>query len=306
MNIKEIMLAYLAKQLGITEDAAAELLYKTSEDDKDELVLKPDALKTLLAKDKERVKSLKSTEVDETKIYDKAYAAAKKDILPKAEKKLAEKYGIEGTEFKLDKLVEDIVAKQTEGLKGDALDEDTVKKHPAYLALERSSKLEVETLTTKHADEVKTIRADYAKTETLGTVKGKVLDLFDGLKPILSKDATKAANQRSDFADKFANYDYQKQEDGSYLILNAEGKRLEDDHGNPLALKDIVQRDAAKFYDFAVQDPKGSAGNGDGSGNGQGGAVTVPTNEDEYNMAILNAATSEERETITAAYEAAK
>ena len=307
MNIKEILLGYLAKQLGITEDAAAELLYQKSEDDENKEVLKDNALQLLLEKDKERVAAIKSTAVDKTKVYDEAYADAKKKVLAKAEKSLAKKYGIEGEEFKLDTLVADIIAKETEGLKSEGeLTEDAVKKHPAYLALERNRNEEINRLNTEHEDEVKKIRADYAKTETLGEVKGKVLTIFDGLKPVLSKDATKAANQRTDFAERFANYDYEKQQDGSYLVLDAEGKRIEDGHGNPISLDKLVERDAGRYYDFAVQDPKGSAGNGDGSGNGDGGKVTVPTSEDEYNMAIINATTAEEREAITAAYESAK
>lgn len=306
MDINEILLGYLAKQYGITEDAAAELLYQTSEDDKDKKVLKKDALQILLDKDKERVDNLKTTAVDKTKIYDDAYADAKKKILAKAEKALAKKYGIEGEEFKLETLVADIIAKETEGLKGDKLDENAVKKHPVYLALERERNEEVERLTNDHTAEVEKIRADYARTEVLGDVKGKVLTIFDGLKPVLSKDATRAANQRSDFADRFANYSYEKQDDGSYLVLDSDNKRIEDGHGNPISLDKLVERDAAKYYDFAVQSPKGGAGNGDGSGNGDGGKVVVPTSEDEYNMAIINASTAEEREAITAAYEAAK
>lgn len=302
MNINELLLSYLAKQLGISEDAAAELLYQKSEDENAKPVLKDDALQTLLAKDKERVTALKSTEVDETAIYDKAFIAAKKEILPKAEKALAKKYGIEGDSFKLNDLVKTIVAKETEGLKGDGvITEDVVKKHPAYLRLERESTDAVTTLKATHETEVSQIRADYARTETLGDVKSKVLSIFDGLKPVLSKDSTRAANQRSDFAERFAAYTYEKQEDGSYLALNGEGKRIEDDHGNPISLDKLVERDAGKYYDFAKQDAKGAAGNG---GDGSGGKVTVPTSEDDYNMQILNANSPEERASITAAYEA--
>lgn len=306
MNINEIMLAYLAKQLGITEDAAAELLYKPSEEDENKKVLREDALQTLLAKDQERVTAIKSTAVDKTQIYDEAYADAKKKVLGKAEKALAKKYGIEGEDFKLDTLVADIVTKQTEGLKGDGqLTEDAVKKHPTYLALERTRNEELENLKTEYETQVKTIRADYEKTETLSDVKSRVLTIFDDLKPILSKTAVKAAKQRSDFAERFANYEYQKKEgEEGYLVLDAKGKRVEDGHGNPISLDKLVEREASNFYDFMIQDPKGSAGNGsEGGGNGK---ITVPTSEDEYNMAIINATSPEERQSITEAYTASK
>lgn len=305
MNEKEILLSFLAKQYGMTEEAAAELLYTKSEDDDTKTVLKENALQDLLAKDKERVKSLKSNALDKTAIYDEAYNDAKKKVLGKAEKALAKKYGIEGEDFKLNSLVEDIVARETEGLKGDnTITEDKVKKHPTYLALERTKAEEIETLTNTHQDEVKKIQADYLRTETLGTVKGKVLSFFDGLKPVLSKDATRAANQRNDFATRFNSFNYEKDGD-KYLMLDSEGKRMEDAHGNPIYLDKFVEAEAAKLYDFKVQDPKGGAGNGSGGASG-GSKVTVPTNEDEYNMAIINATTSEEREAIVAAYEANK
>lgn len=306
MNEKEILLSFLAKQYGMTEDAAAELLYTKSEDDDTKTVLKENALQDLLAKDKERVKTIKTTAVDKTAIYDEAFNDAKKKVLGKAEKALAKKYGIEGEEFKLDTLVADIVTKQTEGLKGDnMITEDKVKKHPTYLALERSKTEELEALTNTHKSEVEKIQADYVRTETLGDVKGKVLGYFDGLKPVLSKDVTRAANQRSDFADRFSNYNYEKDGD-KYLMLDSDNKRMEDEHGNPIYLDKFVQNEASKIYDFAVQSPKGGAGNGDGSGGASGGKVTIPTSEDEYNTAIFNATTTEERTAITEAYEASK
>lgn len=305
MDEKEILLSFLAKQYGMTEEAAAELLYTKSEDDDTKTVLKENALQDLLAKDTERVKTLKSNALDKTAIYDEAFNDAKKKVLGKAEKALARKYGIEGDDFKLNSLVEDIVAKETEGLKGDnTITEDTVKKHPTYLALERTKVEEIERLTNTHQDEVKKIQADYIKTETLGTVKGKVLSFFDGLKPVLSKDSNRAANQRTDFASRFDSFNYERDGD-KFLMLDGEGKRMEDAHGNPIYLDKFVEAEASKLYDFQVQSPKGGAGNGDGSGGNGGSKVTVPTNEDEYYMAIINATSSEEREAITAAYDEA-
>lgn len=303
MDIKEILLKLVAKQNGISEDAAAELLYQKSEDDDTVMVLKKDALKTLLEKDKDRVAKLKTTEVDKTKIYDEAYADAKKEILPKAEAKLAKKYGIEGDSFKLDKLVADIVSKETEGLQGDKLDENAVKKHPLYLTLERESKEAIESLTATHEEALNKVKSDYTRTETVTDVKGKVLSFFDKLNPVLSSDAKKAVNQREDFATSFSNkYNYEKQEDGSYLVLEGD-KRVEDEHGTVLTLDKLVERDASRTFDFAVQNPKGGAGNEDGSG--KGGKIDIPESEDAYNDAILEANTPEERAEITAAYEAA-
>lgn len=305
--LETILLKYLAKQHGITEEQAAELLYQQSEDGEglDKTKLKEDALQGLLSKDQERVTALKGT-VDKTAVFDEAYAKAKKEVLAKEEKKLAKKYGIEEDNLKLDKLVDSIVNKQVEAAAADGeLTDDKVKTHPTYLALERSKTEDIESLTTKHEAEVKKIQDGYARTEALTTVKGKVLTYFDDLKPVLSKDGAKAANQRQVFANMFEAYEYQTEEGQDEPLVLKDGKRLEDAHGNPISLKALVQNTAEQYYDFAVQDPKGNAGNGGGAG-GSGGGISVPKNEDEYNTAIFNANSPEERMAIADAWEASQ
>lgn len=301
MDVYKLLLAYYAKQHSITEEAAADLLFEPSEDGETARTPKKDALQSILASDQERIAKIKTAAADTTEAYNKAYADAKKDILPKIESKLAKKYGIEGDDFKLETLVEDIVAKQTEGLKGDpnTLDEKTVKKHPAYLALERTRNEEIENLTAEHKAAMEAKDAGYAKTELLGTVVNLATPIFDGLKPILTGTAAKAAVQRENFLNGLkSKYDFQKQEDGSILITDLNGNRIEDGHGNTMSLKALVARDAATQFDFAVQDPKGGTGNEGGTG------ITVPKSKEDYELAILNSTTTEERQAIAAAYDA--
>ena len=75
---------------------------------------------------------------------------------------------------------------------------------------------------------------------------------------------------------------------------------------NPIYLDKFVELEASKLYDFAVQSPKGGAGNGGGPGGDGGSKLVVPTSEEAYSMAIIEAGTQEERDEITAAYEASK
>ena len=300
MNTEELLLKLIATQQGISEEAAAELLFTKSEED-GKLTVKEDALKTLLASDAKRVEDLKSVATDDkTKIYDKAFAEAKKDVLTKEEKALAEKYGIEGTNFKLHDLVETIVTKQTEGLKGDLNNEDAIKKSPTYLTLERAMKEEKEALEAAHAKEVEGIQANYSRTELVTDVKSRVLGYFDNLNPVLSKK--NAAYQREDFANRFDKYNYERDGD-KFLMLGEDGKRMEDKHGHPVYLEKFVSEEAGKLYDFAKQSPKGGAGNGGDGGGSGGNNFKVPTNEDEFNTAIFNATSDAEIDAITAAYE---
>ena len=299
-QLTSIMLGYLVKQHGITEDAAAELLFESSEGEVDRTKPNKDALQALLQLDQDRVTKLKDG-VDTSEVFKQGYDKARSEVLGKAEKKLAKKYGIEDDSLKLDMLVETIVAAATPD--DNQLEDDKVKTHPLYLELERNAASEIETLKTTYEDKIKGMETTYAKTETMRGVSSEVLSLFDGLKPVLSSDTVRAGNQRADFAKRFESYDFEKQEDGSYLILQG-GKRLEDGHGHPLTLDALVRQEASRTYDFQVQDKKEGTGNGGQTGGSGASAVNVPSSEDEYNEAIFNAKTAEERVAITQAYEA--
>lgn len=300
MDIQEILLDYLAAQQGSSKDAVAELLF-TSEGEDEKKVLKNDALQILLDLDKKRVEGFKTVATDEkTKIYDKAFAEAKKEILPKAEKKLAAQYGIEGENFKLDKLVSDIVAKEVEKVKG--LGTEDVKKHPVFLEFEKSKNQEIDALRTEYDGKIEQINQQNAYKEVRRKAEKKVGSYFDDLKPILSKDSKKAANQKEIFVNRFLDNFTFSENGEDLLVLNSEGKRIEDGHGNPADLKTLVEKDASNYYDFAKQTEKGSPGNG---GNDDNKTVAVPKTQEEYDLAILNASTPEERIAIADAYEAA-
>lgn len=299
MEVITIMLKYFAKQHGISEDAAAELLCISEDGKTDRTKLKPDIAEVLIAKDKERVEGIKK-DVDKTAIFNEAYDKATKDVRTKTEKALIKKYGLEDVKATtVEEVVEAIVSKATADNKGGKLDDEAVKKHPLYLSLERTKTEEVKQLEDKFKDDLAKIETEKAREAIFGTVTDKVLTYLDDLKPILPTDGKKAANQRADFAAKFKNYEYQPIEGAKdeFLILDG-GRRMEDGHGNPLTLKTLAENVANDYFEFAKQDDKGNAGN-----KGKAGAtVTVPKNEEEFNQAIFNAATPEERAAVEAAY----
>lgn len=299
-QLTSIMLGYIATQYGITEDAAAELLFESSESDAEKQTLKTGALDALLSLDQERVTTLKDS-VDTTESFKNGYDKARKEVLAKEEKKLAKQYGIEDTSLKLDKLVASIVAKSTP--EGDDL-EDKVKTHPLYLELERNSATSLDEAKTAYETKITELEAGHAKKETMRTVSGEILSLFDGLNPILSSDTTRAGNQRTDFAQKFEKYDFELQEDKTYLVTS-EGKRIEDGHGHPISLSGLVEREAGRYFDFKAQSEKEGTGNGSQAGGSGSGAIEVPADEAAYNEAVFSATTAEERAAITEAYEAA-
>ena len=312
-EFQKIMLAMLSKQYGMSEDEVAELLFPKSEDDDSKFnyeAVNENLLDTLLGRDKDRVTSLKSGKADKTKIYDEAFADAKKQILPKVEKKLAEDHGLEYSKgMKLDDIVTAIVTKTKAEVdpEGKGLTDDAVRKHKLYLDLENKAKDDKAKLKEEHQAAIDKIEKAHEREGVIGTVKNKALEVLDSMNPVLGKNATVALNRRTDFANQFEAHDYELVKDdlgkvSQILVLDAEGKRKEDGHGNALAFDEFVKTLATPRFEFAVQDPKQPSGNEDDAGGGGGGA---PTSRDEYNKKIFAANTPEERTQIREAYIAA-
>lgn len=305
MNEKEILLKFVAKTHGLSETAAADLLYKTEgEGDDKKTSLKTDAIQTLLDKDKERVAGIKDS-VDTTEIFNKAYNKAVSEERGKIEKKLTKTYGVETTQFKnLDELVSLIVDQSKASGKGDGLDDDKIKAHPLYLSLEKSKQEEIDAVKAEADESLKTLEGKFQRKETLATVKKLGLEYFDKLNPVLSEK--KASNQRNEFASHFEKYDYQFS-DGNDTdpVVIVDNKRLEDQHGNPVNLSGLTFQLAEPIFDFAVQGDKGSPGHA-GQQTGEGVGRKVPANEDEYNKLIFEAKSAEERIEIAEAWEASQ
>lgn len=295
MNIQDLLLKYIAKQYGISEEQAADLvLEKTEEDGEEKFSLKNDAFDLLLSKDKERIKTVKESSVDKTEIFNEAFNKAKVDVMSKAEKKIAKQYGVEQAKF--DELIKNIITqKVSEASKSSEITDDKIKVHPLYLDLEKRMNGKLEELTTQYDQKIQDIETSQKQKDVFRTVSDKILSYFDGLNPILSSDAAKASNQRLDFVKKFSDYSWQEQENGDPIAIK-DGRRLEDGHGNVVSLKSLTENVASQFYDFKVQKDK------QGPGNRNEGKVIVPTSEEEYNAAIFNASTQEERDQIEAAY----
>ena len=307
-GIKNLVLGLVAKQHNISEDKVAELLFSKSEADETKLdfsKIRPDALSELLTLDASRVTTIKQS-IDKTETYTKAYNDAKKDVLGKAEKTLAEAYGIEydPAKTKLDSLVKNIV-KKSNPKTGDLTD-DNIKKSQIYLALEKSKTTDLEGLKTEHAAAVNAIHAGQKAAEMMVGVKSNAGKFFDAMNPILSGDSTKASNQRSAFLNRFETFGYEKQADGSHILIESDGRRKEDQHGHPITLEQEVSKQANSMYDFKVQDNKG----GDAANNNKAGGgarnVVAPADQEAFNKAILEAPTMEARQEISAAFEAAK
>ena len=289
---------FALKSLNISEDKFAEIVYSDAE----KTTLKPDALDSLLALDAERIKTAKQVAKDrETELHDKGYNKAKAEALAKFETNLREQFGITETTLQGLDLVKEIVSKTS---KTAEIDEEKVKLHPLYLQMER--KLGTEYVPKADYDKVQGefdgYKSNVERDKVLTVVLTDAIREFRGLKPVLPKDPTKARNQEDDFANKLKTFEYEVQSDGNHII-KVDGKRLENAQGHPIGFKDFVKTQAERFYEFEQQIDRGNAGNDNRGGSG---SVKVPTNEAEYQQAIVNETDPMERVKIKRAYEASK
>lgn len=295
--MKDIFLGHLAKTLNKPAEQIAELLYKKGDDGEltDELV--DNAADLIAGWDVERVNRLRST-ADNKAALESQYKRGKKEAREELEKEIREKYGVNSDKIGLD-LIDELV---TATAKSD-LPEDKVKRHPLYLSLEKRAADEAKALKEQMEAEKGKIEAEYGRKFTLAEIRQRALSNLDKLGPILPESPEIAANYKGLYAQAFEQYDYQRQDDGSYLVLKGE-QRLEDGHGNPVTLDQLERQTAAKFFQFKQQDEKGGAGNKNGpAGRNQPG--NVPGDEAELWKAYNNAQTPEDKKAVLEAFEKA-
>lgn len=295
--MKELFLGFLAKTLNKPADEIAKLIYQKGDNDEltDELV--ENAGELLAGLDAERVTRLRTT-ADNKQALESQYKRGKKEALEALESALREQYKVDSDKTGAD-LIADIVAATA---KSD-LPEEKVKRHPLYLQLEKAKIDEVKALKEQAEAERAKIESEFGRKFTLAEIRQRAISDLDKLNPILPESPEIAANYKSLYAQAFEQYDYQRQEDGTFLVLKGE-QRLEDAHGNPVTLDQLQRQTAAKFFQFKQQDAKGGAANKNGTAGGNQPG-NVPGNEAELWDAYNKAGTKEEKDAIVEAFEKA-
>lgn len=277
-ELQKFILAYLGVSLGLT---------KTELEDKVlELETSEEARKEFFDLHKAKVSEIKKTALDD------GHKKATKTALTKLESEIKEKFGIDSEKQGLE-LIEDVVATKAASSESKEVTEDDVKKHPVYLALEKEKSKAEKTFDATLQAKIKEVEEGFAKKETVKTVADKAISQFMELNPVLSSDATKAEKQKALIRKQVETGNF-KIEGDTILILNADGSRLEDDHGNAVKFEDYVKNTADEFgFEFKVANDRDSSGGGSNGGVGgdgnQGGTGSekkytgkLPTNEAEY------------------------
>ena len=263
-------------------------------------------LNKILEIDAQRVENIKKS-VDKKDAFQDGFKKAKSEVLTDFEKGLKEKFGIESDKTGLE-LVEEVVSKKSEGGQGGDVTEDAIKRSKVFQDMESNLKKQITTVKTEYETKINEIQDGYKAEQTFSNVSQKALQIFNGLNPILPQNKTVADNQVKFFVNTLKDFKFDVQ-DERIVVMDKDGKVLEDGHGNSRSFEDIVKETASGLFEFKANNGGSGSGNG---GQGQGGsgssyAGNVPKTFEELEKVMSDTSISiEDRSNIMAEYEKAQ
>ena len=301
--MKTIITGLLSKAYNFDNGKIAEL-FKDGETELSEQQ-QTEILNKILEIDAQRVENIKKS-VDKKDAFQDGFKKAKSEVLTDFEKGLKEKFGVESDKTGLE-LVEELVSKKSEGGQGD-LTEDVIKRSKVFQDMESNLKKQVTTVKTEYETKINEIQDGYKAEQTFSNVSQKALQIFNGLNPILPQNKTVADNQVKFFVNTLKDFKFDVQ-DERIVVMDKDGKVIEDGHGNSRSFEDIVKETASGLFEFKANNGGSGSGNG---GQGQGGsgssyAGNVPKTFEELEKVMGdNSISIEDRSNIMAEYEKAQ
>ena len=302
--MKTIITGLLSKAYNFDNGKIAEL-FKDGETELSEQQ-QTEILNKILEIDAQRVENIKKS-VDKKDAFQDGFKKAKSEVLTDFEKGLKEKFGIESDKTGLE-LVEEVVSKKSEGGQGGDVTEDAIKRSKVFQDMESNLKKQITTVKTEYETKINEIQDGYKAEQTFSNVSQKALQIFNGLNPILPQNKTVADNQVKFFVNSLKDFKFDVQ-DERIVVMDKDGKVLEDGHGNSRSFEDIVKETASGLFEFKANNGGSGSGNG---GQGQGGsgssyAGNVPKTFEELERVMSDTSISiEDRSNIMAEYEKAQ
>ena len=302
--MKTIITGLLSKAYNFDNGKIAEL-FKDGEMELSEQQ-QTEILNKILEIDAQRVENIKKS-VDKKDAFQDGFKKAKSEVLTDFEKGLKEKFGIESDKTGLE-LVDEVVSKKSEGGQGSDVTEDAIKRSKVFQDMESNLKKQVTTVKTEYETKINEIQDGYKAEKTFSNVSQKALQIFNGLNPILPQNKTVADNQVKFFVNTLKDFKFDVQ-DERIVVMDKDGKVIEDGHGNSRSFEDIVKETASGLFEFKANNGGSGSGNG---GQGQGGsgssyAGNVPKTFEELEKVMSDTSISiEDRSNIMAEYEKAQ
>ena len=302
--MKTIITGLLSKAYNYDNGKIAEL-FKDGETELSEQQ-QTEILNKILEIDAQRVENIKKS-VDKKDAFQDGFKKAKSEVLTDFEKGLKEKFGIESDKTGLE-LIEEVVSKKSEGGQGGDVTEDAIKRSKVFQDMESNLKKQITTVKTEYETKINEIQDGYKAEQTFSNVSQKALQIFNGLNPILPQNKTVADNQVKFFVNTLKDFKFDVQ-DERIVVMDKDGKVIEDGHGNSRSFEDIVKETASGLFEFRANNGGSGSGNG---GQGQGGsgssyAGNVPKTFEELEKVMGdNSISIEDRSNIMAEYEKAQ
>ena len=251
---------------NLSDEQVAEFLYKKSDEGAITEELEDDDILSakLIELDKDRISKI-AKPVDTTELYNKAVKETEGKIHGKWENNLRTAFPTVDPEKKLkgDELVRAINLHISQQPPPTDLD---VKKHADYLALERAREEGEASLRAEFERQLQEKEFEFQRRAQWDTDAKLIRANFLKLNPIMPADKAKQERIIEDFVSKFQSYRFQHNEDGSVLVLNEKGERINNDHGHALYMPDIVKKVAEMYHDFEKMPPIGNGGNDNNGG----------------------------------------
>lgn len=263
--MEEKLLAFAATALNLEQDEVKELLTQDG------------GLTELTAKYTAHIKATK----------DAGYKSAERKVNTQYEQALKEKFNIQSDAKGLDLIEEasEQVETKLASAKPAEITEVQIKKHPLFLNLEKQLQENTTTLTSKFEQELKLKEEAWQQEKVFTSAKEKALSIIDSLKPILSEDPQKAANQKAVLIEKLSAYKFQDN-NGELLLLDKDGNRLENEHGHAVKFDEVVKTITTSYYDLQKVEQRSSASRQPGEGTPP--SVAVPKNGEEYTKILAD------------------
>jgi len=206
MNIREQLASYLQK-IGVEDGKVASLF------NEDGTELTAEAVNMLLQHDATRVQKFKA---DGTTLFNQGHQKGLGEGAQKIEKDIKEKFALHSDKQGIE-LIDEILAIKTPTLPADnKLDENKVKLHPTFVAMQDELNKKVKETESEWSGKLNEFKDSIQKEVLFNEVVNKAKGIVLGMKPVLPADVTKAERQMQLLINDLKLFDFQRTEDGSW------------------------------------------------------------------------------------------
>jgi hypothetical protein len=279
---KNIFEAFLLKTLNLSGEAISGL-YNTDGELTD--------LSTAIEADANRVTKFKTEKQNE-------FNRGLEKGASKIEKAIKEKYSVDndliGVEL-LDHVVELQTAELQEKLKGKSKDDD-FEKHPKYIEFKKNFETQLKAKDQEWEGKLNEKESGWIRKETLNKVSKLAFNSLD-TNYVLPENKDRAAALKDVLNSEIGKGNYKIDESGEVVLLDKEGKPLEDQHGKLISFNEYVDSVAGKYFDKRVAEKRENSGN-----KNQPVLTGAFKSQDEFTEAMKTAATSEEQAAVYQKY----